>query len=131
MAQGVGMGLTNQAGEVLLEMASALAPGNKYIQDALKDPAGRELIKVTLAVLLHTACESGAPLPGAAHIATATRSQVAFSSAILTGFALKNLGGQLTALASLGAQLEALPANAQVEEADFADAEVESKAAAR
>lgn len=129
MAQGIGMGLTNQAGEVLLEMAGALAPGNKYIQDALKDPAGRELIKVTMAVLLHTACESGAPLPGAAHIATATRSQVAFSSAVLTGYAIKQLGGQLTALATLGQQLEALPSNAQVEEADFD--EVATPAAAR
>lgn len=129
MAQGVGMGLTNQAGEVLLEMASALAPGNKYIQDALKDPAGKELIKITMAVLLHTACESGAPLPGAAHIATATRSQVAFSSAILTGYAMKNLGTQLTALASLGQQLSALPSTVPVEREDFEEAEVESKAA--
>lgn len=102
MSEGVTMGFTNKTGDILLDLAASVLPNNEQVQAALKDPTSQALIKVVMAVLLHTACESGAPIPASEHVARAARAQITFSTALLTGFLLTDAAVQLTALAEIG-----------------------------
>lgn len=105
-AQAVGMGMqlaaANEAGEILVDLASELFSDNLMAQAMLKHPDGRELAKMLMAMLLQTGAEQTNMLPNPEAISHICKLQLTQSTSTLVAPRLKKVRRHLTKLAKLG-----------------------------
>jgi len=110
-AQAVGMGMqlaaANEAGEILVDLASELFSDNQMAQLMLKHPDGRELAKMLMAMLLQTGAEQTNLLPNPEAISHICKLQLTQSTSTLVAPRMKKVRRHLTKLAKLGSTVGA------------------------
>lgn len=77
---GAGLAVADQTGELLLDLASKMAKDLPFLTPMLESPEGREFIKFTLALILHTLAHQTDLLPKSDLISKATEKQMELSS---------------------------------------------------
>lgn len=106
-ALGAGLAALDQGGELLLDAAKHFAPSIPVLEKMLADPDGRELAKIIMALLFHTAAAHSELLPKRSAITRVAELQISLSSYKLIGPRLGDLRKLALALADIGEQLPA------------------------
>lgn len=104
---GAKMAVTNQAGEVLLNIAEKLSEDVPAVKLLLATPEGREIAKFMLAMALHATAENTALLPKGDLIAEVCKLQMSVSSYELINPRLALIRGFSEQLAGIGETLVA------------------------
>lgn len=119
MGLGVALAGANEAGEILVDLAKDALGDVPTMQAILEHPDGRELVKVLMAIIVHTGASQTNAIPKAELVKAACNAQITAASFTLLAPRLKQLRKHFVKLASVGEQLENAPAiQARVEEED-------------
>jgi hypothetical protein len=131
VGQGLALAAANEAGEVFVDIAKELTSELPMMQLALEHPDGREVAKVLVALMLHTATEQTNVIPQGEFIGEACKLQMTASTFTLVGPRLNRVRKHLTKLAKIGEQTSTGVVRARVETEDeesYAELEAELEA---
>jgi hypothetical protein len=127
VALGGQLALTNEAGDIMVDIAKEMAKDMPMVAIALEHPDGREVAKLFVALMLHTATVHTSLVPKSDFVGRAAELQMTASSMTLLQPRLKALRGHFLKLAEVGEQVaEFSSAQARVEtDEELAEAEAE------
>ena len=131
---GLQLAAANEAGEVLVDIAKELTDDLPMMQIALAHPDGREVAKVIMALMLHTATEQTDIVPQGEFIGEACKLQMTASSFTLIAPRMNKVRKHLQKLAKIGERASSSAVRARVEthtdeEMEEAYAELEAELA--
>jgi hypothetical protein len=132
-ALGVKLAMTDEVGEMFIDLLMEFGKDNPMIAAFLSDESGREIAKLLMAASTHTMCEHTNMIPQSAFVKKAAELQVTASFETLAKPQMKNVRKAMGKLALIGqkmAELEGAPASASAEDEDETPA-ASSKASAR
>jgi hypothetical protein len=110
VALGAALAAMDASGDVMLKLAHKLTPQIPSLSILLADPQGRELVKVVMALLVHTACTQTDLVPKKELVARVAELQVTMATMKLLAPHLEVLGEMALDLVKVGEKLpEELP----------------------
>jgi len=109
---GAQLGVTQAVGDILLDLARDLGEDVPWLQSALESPEGRELVKLSLALMIHSAATHTRYVPKADLVKKGMEMQVTVASMQLLAGRLGALQGYMAKLATAGEKLAAVEGGA-------------------
>jgi hypothetical protein len=105
-ALGAGLAAIDQSGELLLDTARHFGKDLPMLDTLLASPDGREIVKVVMALLVHTAASQIDGIPKRETVAKIAELQVTLSSMKLVGPRLGELRKLALGLAGIGESID-------------------------